>query len=521
MPEIDERDLSARVDAILNRRPAVGLAVAVVRNGSLDFFQAHGVADIASRRPVTEDTVFRVGSITKTVVAVALMQLWEQGLVDLDAPAERYLRGYRLVPARAGLRPPTVRHLLTHTAGIAEVVYPSRMFGRLFGETVKPGRRVPSPAEYYRGRLRVHAEPGTRFVYTDHGFATLGQIVEDVSGQPLDRYLREQIFEPLGMADTDLVRSARVTSNLATGYTVGSRGARPVDDYELITAAGGGTYATPRDLARYAAALLGGGSNRHGSVLKPATLGTMFEPQYQPDPRVPGIGLAFWLGALGEHRVVDHGGIMPGFNVEMFLAPDDGVGVLTFTNGASGATRWLPAETAALLGHLLGVPEPAVRDDVPQRPELWGDLCGWYHLPARVTDLRARGIAGAGVEVFVRGGRLMLRVLSPVPALYQGFPLHPDDRADPYAFRLDLTRFGLGTGRVLFSQEPGAGTTAVHFDLLPLSARKQPAATNPRRWATGALALAATAAARRLVRRPARPLAAPGPAVGVLSRARR
>jgi CubicO group peptidase (beta-lactamase class C family) len=501
MPGIDERDMSAGVDAILNRRPAVGLAVAVVRNGSLDFFQAHGVADVASRRPVTEDTVFRVGSVTKTFTAVAVMQLWEQGLLDLDATADRYLRRYRLVPARAGLRPPTVRHLLTHTAGIGEVAHPSRMFGRLFGETVKPGRRVPTPAEFYRGRVRVYAEPGTRFVYTDHGFVTLGQIVADVSGQPLDRYLREQIFEPLGMADTDLVRSACVTSNVATGYRVGSRGARAIDDYELITAAGGGAYSTPRDLARYAAALLGGGTNRYGSVLKPATLAMMFEPQYQPDPRVPGIGLAFWLGELGGHRVVNHGGIMPGFNTEMFLAPEDGVSVLTFTNGANGATLWLPAATAGLLGQLLGVPEPTVRDDVPQHPELWGDLCGWYRLPARITDARARAMAGAGVEVFVRGGRLMLRVLSPLPVLYQGFPLHPDDRTDPYSFRLDLTRFGIGTARVVFSQEPGAGTTAVHFELLPLSARKQPAATNPRRRAGGALALAATAVAVRGARR--------------------
>jgi CubicO group peptidase (beta-lactamase class C family) len=124
MAEVDQLEMKARVGEILNRWPAVGLAVGVVRNGSLDLFYGHGVADIASNTPVTEDTVFRIASITKTFTAIAVMQLWEQGLVDIDAPANQYLRAYRLIPAKASFRPATVRHLLTHTAGIAEVVHP-------------------------------------------------------------------------------------------------------------------------------------------------------------------------------------------------------------------------------------------------------------------------------------------------------------------------------------------------------------------------------------------------------------
>ena len=111
----------ARVDEILNRRPAVGLAVGVVRDGRLEFFHGHGLADIASNTPITEDTVFRIGSITKLFTAIAVMQLCEQGLVDLDAPANDYLRAYQLIPAEAGFRPATLRHLLTHTAGIPDV----------------------------------------------------------------------------------------------------------------------------------------------------------------------------------------------------------------------------------------------------------------------------------------------------------------------------------------------------------------------------------------------------------------
>jgi CubicO group peptidase (beta-lactamase class C family) len=207
MAKVNELELKARVDEILNRRPAVGFALGVVRNRSLEFFYRHGVADVASNTPVTANTVFRVASITKTFTAIAVMQLWEQGLIDLDAPANDYLRAYQLVPGKAGWRPATVRHLLTHTAGIGEQVPRSGMLRRDFGESVKLGRRVPSLAEYYGGGLHLDAEPGTMFRHGHHGPSTLGQIVEDVSGTSLDRYLREHVFDPLGMADTTLVRS--------------------------------------------------------------------------------------------------------------------------------------------------------------------------------------------------------------------------------------------------------------------------------------------------------------------------
>jgi CubicO group peptidase (beta-lactamase class C family) len=504
MPEIDQLELHARVREILNRRPTVGLAVGVVHNGQLAFFHGHGLADIASNTPITEDTVFRIASITKTFTAIAVMQLWEQGLVDLDAPAADYLRAYRLVPANAGFRPATLRHLLTHTSGLPEVVHAPRSLRYVFGESFRLDQPLPTLAEYYHGALHLVAEPGTRFTYTDHNFATLGQIVEDVSGQPLDRYFREHIFEPLGMADTDLLRSKAVVSRLATGYTLRSGGAEPVTDRQWVTAAASSIYSTPRDMARYLAALLGGGANEHGSVLKPATLASMFAPQYQSDPRVPGIGLAFSRFDLGGHLAVEHEGILPGFNSDIFAAPDDGVGVMAFTNGARQAMLWLPTEAGRLLGHLIGVPDAVVRTDVAQHPQVWGDICGWYPLAAPLTDLRARSMLGAGVEVYVRRGRLTLRAVHPIPALYRGFPLYPDDDQDPYAFRIDLAEFGVGSARVVFSRDP-AGQTWIHLDLAPMSLRKQPAMTNPRPWVTGALGGLAVAATARAVMRRVRP----------------
>ena len=179
MPELDDPNLQAKVAKFLDRWPSAGLAVGVVRDGSLEWFFGHGVADVESKEPITEDTVFRIGSITKTFTAVAVMQLWEQGLVDLDAPANDYLRALRLIPAKASFRPATVRHLLTHTAGVG--------YWRRLSDLLQPG-----------------VGSGNRFA-------------------------------PLGMEHTDLVRSERVRPHLATGYVLRSRGLKPVADREVLT----------------------------------------------------------------------------------------------------------------------------------------------------------------------------------------------------------------------------------------------------------------------------------------------
>jgi Beta-lactamase len=276
------------------------------------------------------------------------------------------------------------------------------------------------------------------------------------------------------MADTTLVRSEVDHSRLATGYKLRSHGADAVPLCDVVTVGAGAAYSTPRDTARYLAALMGGGTNEHGSVLKPATLTSMFAAQYQPDPRIPGMGLAFWRRNAGGHRVVEHLGVMPGFDSLISVAPDDGVGVMAFTNGTHGGTGWIATETSTLVNRLLGVPNKVIRTNVPQRPEVWDELCGWYYLPGPLTDVRLRAVFGAGVEVFVRRGQLLIRILSPIPALYKGFPLHPDDDTDPYAFRIDFSEFGFGTFPVVFSREPETGTMAIHFELMPLSAHKRP-----------------------------------------------
>lgn len=297
-------DLARSVDEIGNRWPSVGLAVAVVAGGGMSEFAGRGMADIAAHAPVTEHTAFRVASVTKTFTAVAVMQLVEDGLVELDRPADDYLRSHRLRPARAGLGPVTVRHLLTHAAGIREVLHPTDLLRmRDLGETVPVGRHVPRLAEYYRGNLRYDIEPGTTFAYTNHGFATLGQLLEDVTGDPLPDHLREHVFEPLGMDGTGLVRPGDTGAHAATPYELRRAGAAAIPAYEVITAGGGGAWSTAADMARYVAALLAGGAGERGRVLRPATVEAMFAPQLRPDPRVPG---SVWASS-GSTSVVGPG----------------------------------------------------------------------------------------------------------------------------------------------------------------------------------------------------------------------
>lgn len=486
---IDELPLRARVAQVSTRWPSAGLAVAVVRDGNLAWFHGSGVASVATGEPVTQDTVFRVGSLTKTVTAVAIMQLWERGLVDLDAAANDYLTTFRLTPRRPDLQPATVRHLLTHTSGVGYWRRLSDLLRPAVGAGVQGTRSLPL-GDYYRRGLPQEIEPGTKWVYSNHGFAALGQIVEDVSGQTLTDYLREHVFDPLGMEHTDLVRSDRVRRGLATGYVVRSRGLIPVADYEVPTPGGGGLYSTAADMARYVASLLRPeGAAEKGSLLEPSTVAMMFQPHFQPDPRVPGIGLGFTLGAEGGQRTIEKNGVLAGFLADITMAPSVGVGVVVLANtgGLSGQGAAVPLGTA-LLRHLLDLPDETVRTDLAPRAEVWADLCGWYSpAPGPVTNLFARAFMGAGVEVVVHRNHLMLKPLTPLPALRKGMRLYPDDPQDPYVFRVDLSDVGMGTMPVVFTGEAKTGSGRRQLLLDVMSFDKRPYGRNPRRLATGAL----------------------------------
>lgn len=497
---LDEVALRAKVAGVLSSWPSAGLAVAVVRDGRLAWFHGHGVAEVATGEPVTEDTVFRVGSLTKTITAVAVMQLWERGLVDLDAPANDYLTTFRLSPVRQGLQPATLRHLLTHTGGVGYWRRLSDLLRPALGSGVRATRVLPL-GDYYHQGLPQEIQPGTKWAYSNHGFAALGQIVEDITGQTLADYTREHVFDPLGMHRTDLLRSDHVRPGLATGYVVGPRGLKPVADYEVPTLGGGGLYSSAADMGRYVASLLKGGAADRRPLLKPSTVAMMFQPHFLPDPRVPGAGLGFSLGSEGGHRTVAKDGVLSGFLADLALAPDEGIGVVVLTNtGAlSGQGAAVPLGRA-VLRQLLRLPDEALRADLAPHAEVWADLCGWYApAPGPITNLFTRLLLGAGVEIVVHRNQLIMKPLTPLPAMRKGMRLHPDDPDDPYVFRVDMSNVGLDTLPVVFADAPSTGKRQLLMDVMAFD--KRPDAQNPRRLATGALAAgAATLAVRRSLR---------------------
>jgi len=498
---LDEARLAAVIAEVLHRHPAGGLAAGVVGREGLEFFEGFGVADTALGTPITQHTVFRIGSISKTFTAIAVMQLRDRGLLELDDPVGEHLRSYRLAPAQSSFQPATIRHLLTHTGGIGEVRGLADLFRPTIGLALPRDRPAPSLADYYRGGLRVEVEPGTKWAYANHGFATLGQLVEDVSGEPFAYYMREHIFGPLGMDSTDFTRTAPIQDHLATGYALRKQGLKAVKDRDIAIAPAGSMFSTTADMARYAAALLGGDGGPE-PFLRPGMLAEMFSPQYQPDPRLPGIGLSFLRGDVGGHRTIGHDGGCPGFISTMVVAPDDGLAVLAFTNAGSVT----PARVSdAVMREILGVAADGPRLDVPEHPDVWGGICGWYGPdPGPFTNARVRMLVGAGAEVTVRQGHLTLRALAPVPRLRRGFRLHADDLADPYLFRLDLTDFGLGTWPVAFSRNGDGTVAALHLGSMPMSLAKRPGYRNPAMLAAagaGAAGVAGAAAAVRAIAR--------------------
>ena len=469
-------DLDQIVDAVLARHPLAGLSIGVVSRDGLGATAMRGVA--GAGRPVDIDTVFRIGSVTKTMTALAVVRLYEIGRVGLDDPVNDHLNGLSLV-GRPRWRPATIRHLLTHTAGIGELAAWRDVLTRMGGLAVRPGQAVPG-VERYHGQLRLDVEPGTKWAYANHGFNVLGLMVEQMTGEPLADHLRSLIFDRLGMQHTDLLRSPRVAGDLATGYTLKRKGLAEPKDMDIGVPAAGSVFSTLPDMATYVAALLSGGRD----VVASSTLADAFAPHYRPCPTHPGIGLSFFRDEIEGHALVGHGGGLPGFITAMSLAPDDGIGVVAFTNGGSQAVA-LVAHNA--LCSLLGIdPAPGPR---PPRPERWADLIGWYRPdPGLLTNVRTLAVGG-GVEIVQRRRQLLLRATVPVPSLWRGIPMQPmDDAGDVYA--IEFSELGTPPLRIHVEHDAQGRAVALHLGGSVLGAfpalRRSSPWSNPRRLLGGA-----------------------------------
>ncbi|MCU1427727.1 MAG: serine hydrolase [Actinomycetia bacterium] len=449
--------MAALVDDVRAQYPFPGIALGICTRDGRGEMVYRGIAGDGA--VVNASTVFRIGSVTKTMTALALLRQIEAGRISLDDPVNDHLPDL-VLEARPGWRPATIRHLLTHTAGIGELSAWRDLATPMFGLAVPVGAD-PRPASLlYRGRLRLDVEPGTKWAYANHGFNVAGYLLETLTGEPLAQHLRSQIFEPLGMTHTDARRTERVTPGLATGYSTGRRGLRESRNIDVAGPGGGAVFSTLADLVTYGGALLDNGRG----IVAPASLQLAFDVHYRPSPTHPGIGLSFFRDEFAGHRLVGHGGGMPGFTTAFVLAPDDGVGVVAVTNtGRPGV--WIAAHRAlcSLLGVDAGIPRR------PLHPEQWAGLLGRYR-PGRgtLTNVRTLVVAG-GATVRATKRELRLHPALPLGPWRAGVVTQPvDDAGTRYA--LDGSAFGLPPVTLHVERDAGGRGRALHLGGLQFGA---------------------------------------------------
>jgi len=424
----------------MNENHLPGLAVGVVHDGQLIYARGLGFADIDKNIPVTPDTTFRIGSISKTFTAVGVMTLFEQGKLGLDDPINEHLTAYKVLHKDPNAPPVTIRHMLTHTSGVGELRSLLDAFKPVGGLGCKMEEPEISLAEYYGGCLRPELHPGHKWAYSNHAFATLGQLITDVSGMPYEQYMIEHVFEPLGMHHSDYLLSRRVSESLAQGYEWKKNRFAPVPYQRIIIGAAGSIHSSLNEMAKYVSALMNGGANQTGRVLKPETLEIMFSSQLDTDERVWGQGLSFFRFHYGKHLVLFHNGGWPGFVSSMLVAPEEKLAVLAFTNTTptfTNTTGMAPDQiTSKAMHQLLNEPEPATRLPLPgalETPHEWPKLCGFYGpIQGCLTKARIWMSMGGEGEVFVRNNHLAMRSLA--GDMSKGIILQRADLKDPYLY---------------------------------------------------------------------------------------
>jgi len=332
----DRAALAAFIDETMAQALAsehiAGAAVAVVMAGEVIFANGYGDADREKATPVDPArTVFRLGSIAKPVVGTAVMQLVEQGVLDLDADVNGYLEAFRIPQTFAA--PVTLRHLLTHTAGFEE-----RVVG---DDRHRPPDQLRPLAQALPDLMPARVRPpGQIASYSNWSAALAGHVVELVSGQPFAAYVERNIFAPLGMTRSTFREPlpAPLAGDLAVGYHH-EDGAFVAQDFEFLSDLGpaGALSGTVEDMARFMIAHLQGGRLGDARILGADTAARMQRRQFASHPRLAGMAISFGEATLGGHRILQHSGGTAAFHTNMALWPDHGVGLFAAFNGRGEA----------------------------------------------------------------------------------------------------------------------------------------------------------------------------------------
>jgi CubicO group peptidase (beta-lactamase class C family) len=295
------------------RRTGFSGALLIARNGKPMFEKAYGLADRERKVPNTLDTKLRLGSMNKMFTAVAILQLADQGKIDLDAPLARYLPDY---PNKELAAKVTIRHLLTHTGGT----------GNIFTKEFEAVRlQIREPADFVRlfGTRGTAFEPGTKSEYSNYGFILLGRVVELVSRTSYFDYVRQNVFRPAGMKDTDSLPETEPVDRRAIGYTMQSGELRPnTDTLPWRGTPAGGGYSTVEDLVRFAEAL------QTGKILPSKWVEAATRAQTPGNPS----GLGFGVFGSGAKAFFGHNGGAPGMNGELRIYPHSGFVVAAIAN---------------------------------------------------------------------------------------------------------------------------------------------------------------------------------------------
>jgi len=398
------------------------VSIALVDDQQVVWAKGFGIVDSASHRLAGPQTVFRVGSVSKLFTDVAIMQLVEQGKLDLDAPVTRYLPDFH--PHNPFDKAITLRQLMSHRSGLVR----EPPVGSYFDSTSPPLSATIASLN----RTTLVYQPQTHTKYSNAAIATVGYVLERVSATPFAKALSKAVLEPLGMTTSGFEAAPALTRDLAPAamWTLDGRlFAAPT--FQLGIAPAGSMYTTVTDLARFASALFAGGRGANGQLLKPETIAQMWTPQFARAGEKTGYGIGFRIGTLGGHRSAGHDGAIYGFATTLQALPDDKLAVIVVTtrDGANAAVdeigeaalRGMLAVRAGRSGGVAVAGSSSAPADTtgPIPPARARRLVGRYALrssPAREIELMHRGTglamlsaSGGGIpELRARGDTLVV-----------------------------------------------------------------------------------------------------------------
>jgi D-alanyl-D-alanine carboxypeptidase len=302
------------VRAVLKERKIPGAAIAVVKNGKIVKKQGYGTANVELNVPVTVDSVFEIGSVSKQMTAAAIMLLVEEGKVNLDEKISKYLPG-----TPATWKSVAVRNLLTHTSGIKSYTGIDEGF-----ELSKHLTRD----EFIKllGTYPLDFETGSRYSYSNSGYNLLGFIIEAASGKSYWDFMRERIFKPLGMTQTFDRDPKYIVKNRVTGYAL-DNGTLTGRDYNLTDLfSAGAIISTVGDLAKWDAAWRG------DTLLKKESKRQAWTPFILNDGKPNPYGFGWSVGAFRGHKLISHSGSTAGFSSQISRYVDDDLSIIVLTN---------------------------------------------------------------------------------------------------------------------------------------------------------------------------------------------